>query len=122
MTDYREKYPALYQFFAGYFNQDWEECFLWKDQEPNYRAVVRRYKLDDPPEDARRAVGELRGVIALDDGFGEGQWRQIVNRELGASVYPPGLGLGYREWLEDVLRILEEPMGTTKKEFVPAWK
>jgi len=32
---------------------------------------------------------------------------------------PSYWGFSFREWLEDVLKILEEPMEQTKKHFIP---
>lgn len=117
--DYSEKYYNLYQFFAGYLNQSWVDIYSWRGEEPTYQPVVRKYKTESERVD--KAISELKEVMSLnlnfDDDDGEGG--DILAYELGLAFYPPGVGLTYKKWLEDVLRILEEPVEVTRKEFIP---
>lgn len=115
--DYREKYHNLYQFFGGYLNQSWIHIYLWEGKEPTYQPIVRKYKTESGRVD--KTINELKEVMALDNNFDEDDWMEILTWGLSLGFYPPGNEQTYKEWLEDVLKILEEPMEESRKKFIP---
>ena len=115
--DYREKYFDLYQLFGGYLNQSWKEIYIWEDRKPAYQPLIRKYKTESERVD--KAIAELKEVIALDNNFDEEEWRNILTWGLSLGLRPKGFGLTPRQWLEDVLEILEEPMEETRKHWIP---
>jgi len=117
--DYNEKYHNLYQLFGGYLNQSWLDIYIWEGREPTYQPIVRKYKTEFPKEDIEKTIAELKEVIALDNNFDEEDWREVLSWGLSLGLRPRGFGLSPREWLEDVLNILEEPMEISKKGFIP---
>lgn len=117
VTDYRDTHFNLYQFFGGYLNQSWRHIYNWEGREPAYAPVVRKYKAES--ENVDRTISELKKITLLGKGFNEEDWMDILTWGLSLGYYPPGDDLSYEKWLEDVLKILEEPIEETKKHFVP---
>ncbi|HAZ48675.1 MAG TPA: hypothetical protein DDW76_28370 [Cyanobacteria bacterium UBA11369] len=105
---YERLYPALRQFFGGYFHQDWTYTYDWQGQPPSYQVIVRAFKAKNSPA-VTQVTQELEQFIAdhltLED---DEDLREIVTRELWSCVYAPGLGLTYQQWLRDILTILKE--------------
>lgn len=116
MSNYSEKYPNLKE-LLHFMHQDWKLMFEWEGRSPNYQAVVRKLKVDDSPEVRQKNVNELRELVSSN--LSETMLEEIVDEDFGSAFYPPGIGLTYQEWLEEILRLLEEPMERTKKEFLP---
>lgn len=112
MADYQKRFYELYQFLAGYFHQDWVEVFDWQGEEPNYRAVVNHFKNTNPRELVKKTADELERFLALP--LGDKEIAEATQR-LGSCYYPPADGLGERQWLESVLKILREPASASSK-------
>ena len=60
MSNYRFKFPELYQFFGGYFYQGWSADYRWENARPNFSAVVRHFKAVNPPATVTRVRIELK--------------------------------------------------------------
>ena len=110
----RARYPDLMHLFGAYFNQDWKDSYWW-DQEPDYRLVVRTYKRDMPEEKVKRAAAQLRELIEVTRDLDEEEELREITIRLGSCLNPRGLGMERREWLAEVLGILEEPMEETNR-------
>ena len=109
----RARYPDLMHLFGAYFNQDWEDSYWW-DHEPDYRLVVRTYKREVPEEEVKRAAAQLRELIEVTRDLDEEELGELT-WQLGSWLDPHGLGMKEREWLAEVLGILEEPMEETNR-------
>ncbi|MES2822465.1 MAG: contact-dependent growth inhibition system immunity protein [Pseudomonadota bacterium] len=96
-------YPNLYEFFAGYFHQDWLE------ESPTATGIVERYLDEFPKTEVGGASRELRDLlinIPSEDGLA------IIVNQLGSYYNPQADGLTYREWLLQVCTLLESHVGT----------
>ena len=99
---YADRYPELYQFFGGYFHQDWGDS-------GSFQNVVHDFQVE-LDETVRQATRELEEFLELD--LPEEELREILLNDLGSYVHAPGLGLTYRQWLEAVLDILKKGAGS----------
>jgi hypothetical protein len=99
----------LFNFMAGYFNED------WPDDGASPSDVVQQYFRDqDSIEELSSVLRALRKLIDGDDLPGELSTR--LHEEFGCYFYPPGAGLGTREWLQWVADEFEREIaarGTT---------
>jgi len=105
VSNYRFKFPELYQFFGGYFYQGWSADYRWEAGKPDFAAVVRHFKAVNPPATVNRVRLELEELVALALGDEE---LSAVLRELGSSFYAPAENLSDAEWLRKILEILDE--------------
>lgn len=113
--DLSKKYPELSDLMI-YFHQDWKDCYLW-DEEPNYPPIVRYYKVHNPKRSLEEVTVELKEFLSK--GYDESKLKAIIYGEFSMNLHLPHWNLTYKEWLEDVLKILEEPMEVTKKQYIP---
>ena len=105
MSDYRFKFPELYQFFGGYFYQGWAADYRWENAKPNSAAVVRHFKAVNPPATVNRVRIELEELLL--QGLGEEALTAALV-ELGSNFYPPAENLDNSGWLRKLLEILDE--------------
>jgi hypothetical protein len=105
VSNYRFKFPELYQFFGGYFYQGWSADYRWETAPPNFTAVVRHFKAVNPPATVNRVRIELEDLLAL--GLDEPELNTALT-ELGSIFYPPAEQLSCFEWLKKILEILDE--------------
>ncbi len=105
MSNYRFKFPELYQFFGGYFYQGWTTDYRWEGVKPSFSAVVRHFKAVNPPVTVGRLRNELEDLLSL--GL-DGSSLEDVLSELGSDFHPPSEALDNRQWLENILGILNE--------------
>jgi hypothetical protein len=105
VNNYRFKFPALYQFFGGYFYQGWAADYRWENAAPDEAAVVRHFKAVNPPATVARVRAELEELAR--ENLSEETLAEAL-RELGSVFYPPAAGLDHRRWLEKILGILAE--------------
>lgn len=117
MKSYKERFPELYQFLGCYFHQDWKDFSDWKDQTPSFEGIVRHFKLIDSKSNAKEELSELKQFLGLDLKTEEIEY--IIKSEWGIAFRPAYINLTHKEWLEDILKILEEPMEKTKSQFIP---
>ncbi|HVE55815.1 MAG TPA: contact-dependent growth inhibition system immunity protein [Pyrinomonadaceae bacterium] len=105
MSNYRFKFPELYQFFGGYFYQGWSADYRWESAKPNFAAVVRHFKAVNPPATINRVRVELEDLLS--NALEEAELSSALT-ELGSNFYPPAEQLSSSEWLKKILEILDE--------------
>lgn len=116
MKDFAKRYPELYQFLAGYFHPDWKNEYDWQGKTPNFEHAVLLYKNGNPPATVAQATDELQQFLALP--LDEKEFNDIATHKLGAVYTPRSRGLTKRQWLEQVLVILQEPTTNSNLRFV----
>ena len=95
------------QLFGIYFGQD-KDLFTEIDlNKPMIPQLIASYKQDCSPENLERVVQELKELISLN--YSEEKLKDEVFPEIGAPINTAYFGLGYQEFLIEVLRILKEP-------------
>lgn len=107
MINYRERYYELYQFLAGHFNQDWKYVYDWKEEPPNFEAVVSFFKSINPPARVGKVTSELEQLLDLS--LTERELGNVLLEDLTCFYYAPSRGKTHRQWLEAMLRILKNP-------------
>jgi hypothetical protein len=113
----QEKFPKLRNLFGSYFTPYWEDDYEWNGNEPSFREIIRFYKTNNPKESVAQATKEL-GIL-LSEYKSESELEDIMCDGFVNSYYPYGDDSTYLEWLNEILKILEEPIEKTKKEFIP---
>ncbi len=83
-------------------------------------AAYERRKTNNPPASVGQAARELSEFLA--SGFDEEKLEDALYHQLGLGIMPSYWDLTFRGWLEEVLKILEEPMEKTKKQFIPPFR
>jgi hypothetical protein len=106
MNEYRQKFDELYQFFAGYFHQDWSRVYDWKYENPNFINVVNHFKATNPKPIILKVRNQLEDFLQYE--LDETELKNILS-ELGSSFYPEPDGHTYRAWLEQILLMLDDP-------------
>lgn len=105
---YAEKYQLLFTFFAGYFHQHWKDVYDWKGQEPSFDLVVYFFKSQCSQSEIKLAIQELESFMNQTQYFPEEELRQVLIRGFSSNFRAPGIGLTYRQWLKEILKILKE--------------
>jgi hypothetical protein len=105
VSNFRFKFPELYQFFGGYFYQGWSADYRWESARPNFSAVVRHYKAVNPPSTVNRVRIEMAELVSL--ALGESELSAAL-AELGSNFHAPSENLTHTEWLRKILDILDE--------------
>lgn len=105
MTNYRFKFPELYQFFGGYFYQGWSADYRWESSKPEFASVIRHFKAVNPPATVNQVRGELEELLAL--ALEESVLGEVLS-ELGNNFYPLSENLTNEQWLSKILEILNE--------------
>lgn len=90
--------------------------FEWEGNQPDYRTAIKKLKAANSPEVRDEITSELKDLISSNSE--EVRLEEIINDDFGSAFYPPGVGLKYQEWLEDILRIFDEPLDKTLPKFV----
>lgn len=114
--NHSQKYPNIKN-LLGLLHQDWKLMFEWEGNQPDYKAAIRKLNAESEQEVRRKYVAELQDLVNLN--YDEDLLREIVNRSFRSAFYPPGIGLSYQQWLEEILKLLREPNEKAKKEFLP---
>jgi hypothetical protein len=111
MADLEKKYPKLHYCLMAYFHQDWQVVVDWKGNAPNFDEVVRFYKshIVDNRGEKEQVTNELRNLLAVST---EEELKQF-NRSASVYVHMPSYGITNRQWLEGILKVLEEPGNET---------
>jgi CdiI immunity protein len=116
MMSLNEAYPALNN-VIGYLHQDWEYDYDWNGKESHYHPVIRFFKTHNPPNWVEQATQEWKQFLA--EGHDEEHLKDYLHQHFILQMSVSYFGISYQEWLEDVLKILEEPIEKTKSEFIP---
>jgi hypothetical protein len=96
VDELRERFPELYQFFGGYFHEDWD-----LDAEDD-AGVVRFFKSLAPSERVLEVRRQLEAFLSL--GLPEEETQKAVWHSFGCA-YDPG-ELPMRSWLQRIRREL----------------
>ncbi len=91
------KFKSLFQFFGGYFNQD------WKCDDPTVEAVVERFLKEHSPDYIQNVVSELDSLLSKP--LTDDELRRMMYEEL-ACYYRPKEGASMRAWLIHVHGLL----------------
>ncbi len=95
----RESFPNLWQFFGGYFHQDWTH----DSSDPD---VIIRTFIDDSSSHVLVSVHtELNSLLNQD--LSDADLRESLTK-LGCYVHYPAIGMTAREWLTHVCARLSE--------------
>ena len=87
------RFPNLFQFLAGYFNQDWD---LFAPEPHEVTAVfIEQASLNV----LAATLEELDRLLAT--GLSEQELEKACD-QLGCALAPSGMGLGYAQWLSQV--------------------
>jgi hypothetical protein len=62
IADADSEFPALFQFFGGYFNQD------WRTEYETPAGAIKAYVAEAPPEAVSEAATEIDRVLSLELG------------------------------------------------------
>lgn len=116
---YSKQFPQVAKTLGLYFHEDMFDVFEWKQTKPNYKSVIRYIKSIQQPEYLSQKITELREFLQISKNWSEDKLEDILLNDFSGSIYAPGIGITYREFLEEVLEILEEPIDKTESEFVP---
>lgn len=116
MSEYTKKYPNVSEFLS-FFGQDWKIMFEWEDISPNFESAIRKLKIDNSTSIRQKIIDELKKILSSN--YDETKLREIIREDFHSAFYPPGINLTYREWLEYILEIFEEPASETKRHFLP---
>ncbi len=106
MSEYRQRFDELYQFFAGYFHQDWIRVYDWEDEPPTYASVIGHFKVTNPKLTVHKVRNQLEDFLHYN--LDESELKQALN-ELGCNYYPNDTKEKYRSWLEDILMVFDDP-------------
>jgi hypothetical protein len=94
MTKREATFENLRQLLGGYFHQDWHaEATSWDEQ-------LRSMGQHEARERLSAALVDIEKL--LERQHTEAEIAQILSRDLGCDFYPPGVGLSYHEWLNQV--------------------
>ena len=104
----------------GCFNQDWVESYVWEEREPTFEPVVRYHKINNSEETIDKLIMQIQKLLALQ--LEERDFNKIMTEELWAEYTPRSQGFTKRQFLEQSLKILKEPIAETKKHFIPKFK
>jgi hypothetical protein len=89
------KFPALFQFLAGYFHQDWRCDYETEDD------VVRSFIADSSVETISRVEDELQLVLRTIPS--EDELQRFLFDEIGCAYYYPHAWPSGKAWLEHIL-------------------
>ncbi len=116
---FSKQFPQVAKILGLYFHEDMFDGYEWKNNKPNYQAVVRYIKSVQQSEHLSAKISELREFLIFSKEWDEDKLEDILLNDFSGSIYAPGIGITYRRFLEDILEILEEPMEKTRSQFIP---
>lgn len=114
----RTSFPNINYVF-GFLHQNWSDFYNWNGMTPKYESAIRFFKKVDSPERLSKAIIELKELIRFGQSFDDEEWYEYFWSDSSLGYYPPGSNQTYKEWLENVLNILEEPIEENEKHFIP---
>lgn len=116
---YSKQFPSIRYLLVCYFHEDMFDVFDWNEESPNYKGIIRYFKIEDSSIKQEELFTELSAFIKTSQNWDEDKLREILKDDLGNCFRAPFFKITYREFLEGILEILEEPMEKTKSEFIP---
>jgi hypothetical protein len=94
IADADSEFPALFQFFGGYFHQDWHA-----DYEVPADAI-RAYLLEAPPPAVSEAAAEIDRVLALQ--LDDVALARLLREGFDCNYVPELEGRTLRDWLVQI--------------------
>jgi hypothetical protein len=110
LMKYDDSYPKLGQFLGGYFHQSWPGDHVLAGA--SFEDIVHYFQVMNPAATVTQTTRELEEFLRLE--LSEKDLRDILLHEFNSQWRAAGLGLTYRQWLEAVLAILEQPVRTER--------
>lgn len=95
----RESFPKLWQFFGGYFHEDW----MHDASDPD--GIIKLFVNDSSNDELASVRAELNKL--LERGLCDTDLDELLT-ELGCRVYYQALGMSARNWLIHVRGRLSE--------------
>ena len=90
----RDEFPALFQFFGGWFNQDWDL------DAADDNGVIRRFVEEEAPEQVAAVRQQLNRFLDLH--LDESATEEALARDFGCDYNSAPNGLSVTEWLHKV--------------------
>ena len=115
---YSKQFPNL-GYILGYFHEDMFDGFEWNGRQPNYEGVIKYIKTQDSLTVNEKAPSEFREFLSLSQNWDEDKLSDVLSEDFVCMYRAPFFKMTYREFLEGILEILEEPMEKIKSEFIP---
>ena len=94
VADADSTYPALFQLFAGYLNED------WRAEYDTAAAALTAYVDEAPPQAVAEAAAEARRILALE--LPEESLEELLREGLHCAYLPGADGLTTSQWLAAV--------------------
>ncbi len=116
---YSKRFPQVAKILGLYFHEDMFDGYEWKNITPNYRSVIRYIKSVQTEATLSEKISELNEFLILSRAWNEDKLSEVLGEDFSCMFYAPFFKLSYREFLKEILNILEEPMEKTKSEFIP---
>jgi CdiI immunity protein len=88
-----QDYPALMQFFGGYFHQDWVDEFYTPDD------AIAAFQVGASPESLCSIREELNRLLLVQHNLED---QQSILRKVGCYYDPTTDGIPIIDWLEEV--------------------
>jgi hypothetical protein len=88
------EFPALFQLFGGYFNEDWREEY------PTPAAAIAAFKVEAPRDAVRATAAELDTLLAA--GLDDDALSRLLDLGFGSNYVPQRDGIGVSTWLAEV--------------------
>lgn len=101
----------------GYFNQDWVPSYNWEGREPTFQPIIRYFKTTNDEKTVADLINQIEQLLALS--LSEDEFERVMDEELGSEYTPRSQGLNDRQFMQESLKILKEPMAETKRNFIP---
>lgn len=114
--DYHKEFFGIWGLYRT-FNQDWVPSYDWKGRVPTFQPIIRYFKTTESEETVAALINQIDRLLNLP--LSESEFERVVDEELGSEYTPQSQGLNDRQFLEESLKILKEPMEETKIHFIP---
>lgn len=111
--DYNKEFPDL-GYLLGYFPQRWASIYAWSENKPDFRAVIRHFKTHNDNKIILSAIADIKRLLSFS--MSEEKLEEALD-ELTTSGFSPLKT--HKEFFENILEILIEPMEETKEHFIP---
>ena len=90
----KSEYEALRYFFSAYYTNIWVDG-VNRDDPYSYTEIISEFMSGESSDQIQHTIVELELLIAQE--LPESELGRKVTRELGANIYPPGMGLTYQQ-------------------------
>jgi CdiI immunity protein len=102
-----EPYADLAFLLQAYFHQNWAATYEHAGTRPSYQRVIVDFRAAEP----QRVAGVVADLDAVTSQKLPESDLRALSRRLGSQFYPPGIGLTYQAWFEEIRDLLTAPVG-----------